>query len=153
MSSKKREWYKKLLVKLYLIKQGSTLTLDAYIREVENKLSTEATIKEELPSDYICSQCGRDENGGEIHTLTHHVFPPYTLEEAKKELASEANSKEERREETDAVEFAEWIKKQGYVPYKQSEDLIEWRKHINFPMETTNQLYEKFKSQLSTQTT
>lgn len=60
MSSKKREWYKKLLVKLYLIKQGSTLTLDAYIREVENKLSTEPASKEERREDEPLSEDEKD---------------------------------------------------------------------------------------------
>jgi len=41
-----------------------------------------------IKSEYICSQCGPDKNGSEIHAMTHHVFPPYTVEEAKKEIKS-----------------------------------------------------------------
>lgn len=46
-----------------------------------------------LPSDYVCPQCGKDENGSEIHALTHHNFPLYTVEEARKELRSEGNDR------------------------------------------------------------
>lgn len=36
---------------------------------------------------YICPQCGIDENGSQIHALTHHTYPFCTVEQAKKKLA------------------------------------------------------------------
>lgn len=35
---------------------------------------------------YICSQCGLDKNGSEVHTETNHVFPGCTVKEAVKRL-------------------------------------------------------------------
>ena len=40
-------------------------------------------------SEYVCSQCGPDSNGGDIHALTHHHIPPRTVAEAKAELRTE----------------------------------------------------------------
>lgn len=38
-------------------------------------------------SNYICSQCGADSNGPQIHQLTHHLVPPLTVEEAVQDLS------------------------------------------------------------------
>lgn len=35
-------------------------------------------------SKYVCPQCGPDSNGGDIHALTHHTWPPMTETEARK---------------------------------------------------------------------
>lgn len=41
---------------------------------------------------YTCYQCGEDENGAELHQLTHHTFPPHTLAEAIEVLEKEKNN-------------------------------------------------------------
>ena len=37
-------------------------------------------------SAYTCIQCGKDENGGDIHQLTNHTWPPLSLDQARAEL-------------------------------------------------------------------
>lgn len=37
-------------------------------------------------ADYLCPQCGPDSNGGRIHQMTHHVWPPMSVEIAVKIL-------------------------------------------------------------------
>jgi hypothetical protein len=39
---------------------------------------------------YVCPQCGKDPNGDEIHAMTHHTLPPWSVEEAKAEIARES---------------------------------------------------------------
>ena len=58
-------------------------------QEKKIKLENEAqkqSKKDLYGKDYVCPQCGPDSNGGQIHAMTHHTIPPYTLEEAKKQV-------------------------------------------------------------------
>lgn len=49
-----------------------------------------ALIEAEDAMVYTCAQCGPDANGSEIHALMFHTLPPYSLEQAKAEVAGEA---------------------------------------------------------------